>query len=209
MTRKKAPEIRKEEIFDAALSCFNQKGYYETSIENIANKAGISKGGIYHHFSSKKELFIALFNTVANRYFESLQQTVHEDSDPAAELQDIVQKYDDVFYQNHDILKYCLEFIMLGTRDAEIRKEVSNFYRSRVNIFSKKLFEGIDTGTYKEVQVDGVARMLYFVSMGFFLTFFTIDNDFDPMAQHKINMQTVLDGIRKVKQSSDTWYKET
>jgi len=200
MTRKKAPEIRKEEIFNAALTCFNKKGYYETSIDDIAVHAGISKGGIYHHFSSKKKLFIALFNTVANRYFESLKEAVHENIDPLAELKDLVRKSDEVFYQNYDILKYCLEFIMLGTRDSEIRAEVTGFYRNRLNIFNKKLTEGINSGVYKEISVTDVARTLYFLSMGFFLTFFTVDIDFDPMAQHAINMQTVIDGIRNVKQ---------
>ena len=61
MAINKAPEQRREEIFEAALSCFNLNGYYQTSIDEIAAQAGISKGGIYHHFKSKKELVIELF----------------------------------------------------------------------------------------------------------------------------------------------------
>ncbi len=38
MTAKKAPELRKEEIFNAALFCFNQNGYYETSIDILLQK---------------------------------------------------------------------------------------------------------------------------------------------------------------------------
>ena len=76
MTAKKSPELRKEEIFNAALACFNQKGYYETSIDEIAAAAGITKGGLYHHFASKKSLFIELFHTVVNRYFETLKNKI-------------------------------------------------------------------------------------------------------------------------------------
>ncbi len=199
MTRKKSPEVRKEEIFDAALSCFNQNGYYETSIEDIAAKAGISKGGIYHHFSSKKKLFIDLFHTVADRYFESLKQAVHETSDPAAELQELVKRSEEVFSKHYETLKYCLEFITLGTRDSEIRDEVTGFYRNRVEIFARKLADGVDSNAYREIPVAGVARTLYFLSMGFFLTFFTVTIDFDPMVQHTINMQTIIEGIRKTR----------
>jgi len=197
MTRKKAPEIRKEEIFKAALRCFNEHGYFNTCIEDIAKQAGISKGGIYHHFRSKKELFIELFHTVADRYFESLKQAVHSDTDHAIQLQELVRKSEEVFHKHYDILKYCLEFIMLGTRDKEIRNEVTNFYQNRVEIFAQKLSEGVSSGAYKDISVQGVSRILYFLSMGFFMTFFTVNIDFDPLAQHAINMQTIMEGIQK------------
>ena len=108
MTTKKAPELRKEEIFNAALFCFNQNGYYETSIDDIAARAGITKGGIYHHFSSKKTLFIDLFHTVANRYFETLKLKIHQPSDASRHMQDLVKKSDEIFNENMDILKVLL-----------------------------------------------------------------------------------------------------
>ncbi len=54
-------EKRKEKIFKAAVKCFNDKGYYETTIDAIAAKAKVSKGLIYYYFESKKELFLELF----------------------------------------------------------------------------------------------------------------------------------------------------
>jgi len=72
MAINKAPEQRREEIFEAALLSFNQNGYYHTSIEQIAAEAGLSKGGIYHHFKSKKDLVIQLFRNRVNQYFECL-----------------------------------------------------------------------------------------------------------------------------------------
>jgi len=53
-----AKKDRKEDIFEAALKCFNETGYYKTTIDKIAEKAKISKGGIYYHFKSKEELFL-------------------------------------------------------------------------------------------------------------------------------------------------------
>jgi AcrR family transcriptional regulator len=203
MTLKKAPDVRKDEIFEAALYCFNQKGYYEASIEDIAEKAGISKGGIYHHFSSKKSLFIELFRSTADKYFESLKQQVHENLDTSMQVQDLVARSHEVFNQNLDILKFCLEFVFLGARDPDIRAEVTRFYTNRISIFSDKLTEGTTTGAFKKISADGVSRTLYFLSMGFFLTFFTVNIDFDPMVQHTINMKTVFEGIKKIEATED------
>ncbi|MBN2109060.1 MAG: TetR/AcrR family transcriptional regulator [Deltaproteobacteria bacterium] len=197
MTTKKAPELRKEEIFNAALFCFNQKGYYETSIDDIAARAGITKGGIYHHFNSKKTLFIDLFHTVANRYFESLKLKIHQPSNASSHMQHLVKKSNEIFDENMDILKFCFEFMSLASRDSEIRLAVTDFYKNRVAIFAETLSDGVNRGMFKDIPADAVARSLYFLSMGFFLTYFTVDIDFDPMTQHTINMKTFMEGIKK------------
>ena len=197
MTLKKAPELRKEEIFNAALFCFNQNGYYETSIDTIAAKAKITKGGIYHHFTSKKILFIELFHSVANRYFETLKLKIHQPSDATQHMQELIKKSDEIFDENIDILRFCFEFMALATRDADIRLAVSDFYKNRVAIFAQNLSDGVDKGMFKDIPADAVARSLYFLSMGFFLTYFTVDIDFDPMTQHTINMKTFMEGIKK------------
>jgi AcrR family transcriptional regulator len=50
-TMKGKAKIRKGEIFDAALKCFNKKGYYKTSLDDIAKKIGITKAAIYYYFT--------------------------------------------------------------------------------------------------------------------------------------------------------------
>ncbi len=59
MTRKLAREKRVEEILEAAVHVFVDKGYEGASMEAIARQAGLTKGGIYHHFAGKDEIFLA------------------------------------------------------------------------------------------------------------------------------------------------------
>ncbi len=51
---------RKKKILDAALSEFSEKGYSATSVDDIINRADISKGLIYTYFKSKEEIFLQL-----------------------------------------------------------------------------------------------------------------------------------------------------
>jgi len=197
MTAKKPPEIRKEEIFDAALAAFNKKGYYETSIDDIAKTAGISKGGIYHHFDSKKGLFIGLFHARVNRYFNALKEQIQDTADASDRLNDLVEKSEQIFQQNIEMLKFCLEFIVISARDDEIRKEVTAFYNNRVDIFTRIVNDGMAAGAFKAVDARSAARTLYFLSMGFFLTCFTADIDFDKTVQHALNMKTFFEGIKR------------
>jgi TetR/AcrR family transcriptional regulator, transcriptional repressor for nem operon len=55
----------KENIVTAAFSLFMTKGYNEVSMNDILKKTGLSKGGFYHHFTSKEELY----ENVIDRFF--------------------------------------------------------------------------------------------------------------------------------------------
>ncbi len=56
MHKKLTPEERKAQIIQTALRLFAVKGYENTTVNNIIEETGISKGGFYHHYSSKEGL---------------------------------------------------------------------------------------------------------------------------------------------------------
>ncbi|MDQ3340037.1 MAG: TetR family transcriptional regulator [Myxococcota bacterium] len=56
-----AEKDRRENILDAALQCFVERGFYGTTIPEIATQASIASGTIYHYFDSKEALVNALF----------------------------------------------------------------------------------------------------------------------------------------------------
>jgi AcrR family transcriptional regulator len=60
----KAPEIRRSELVDCAQALFFTKGYESTTVADIIARAGVSKGGFYHHFLSKEELLDALIERI-------------------------------------------------------------------------------------------------------------------------------------------------
>lgn len=70
MTQEERSEKSKQQILDAALKRFSHKGYGATSVRDIAEEAGLSKGNVYHHFPDKEAIFRALID----RYFEAMSQ---------------------------------------------------------------------------------------------------------------------------------------
>jgi AcrR family transcriptional regulator len=61
MARNKYPEETINQILTVALNLFIQKGYEQTSIQDIINElGGLTKGAIYHHFKSKEEILKAV-----------------------------------------------------------------------------------------------------------------------------------------------------
>ncbi|HYI10767.1 MAG TPA: TetR/AcrR family transcriptional regulator [Thermoanaerobaculia bacterium] len=70
MTQEERSEKSRQQILDAALKLFSHKGYGATSVRDIAEEAGLSKGNVYHHFPDKETIFRALID----RYFEAMAQ---------------------------------------------------------------------------------------------------------------------------------------
>jgi AcrR family transcriptional regulator len=63
MTQEERSERSRTAILDAALEMFSHQGYRATSIRDIAGKAGVSTGSVYHHFRDKEALFSTLLQT--------------------------------------------------------------------------------------------------------------------------------------------------
>lgn len=62
--------LTKKRIAEAAKNLFIQKGYASTSIENISEATGVSKGNIYYHFDSKEGLFIHVLDEWEKEWME-------------------------------------------------------------------------------------------------------------------------------------------
>ena len=76
-TQEEAEQTR-QDLLDAALTIFSQKGYTATRLEDIARASGVTRGAIYHHFGSKSELFLALMEEATEVGNSAIDQAVSE-----------------------------------------------------------------------------------------------------------------------------------
>jgi len=70
MQQEERSERSRTQILDAALKLFSHHGYGATSVNDIAEEAGVSKGNVYHHFLDKETIFRALLD----QYFQAMSQ---------------------------------------------------------------------------------------------------------------------------------------
>ena len=64
----------KDQIIQAALSLFSNKGYKETTMANLVTVTGLSKGAVYHHFKSKEEILQLLMEKETNSLSTFLEE---------------------------------------------------------------------------------------------------------------------------------------
>lgn len=73
MNQGERSERSREQILTSALKLFSHRGYGATSVRDIAEDAGLSKGNVYHHFPDKETIFRGLLD----QYFQALSDPEH------------------------------------------------------------------------------------------------------------------------------------
>lgn len=85
-----------QKILEAAMQLFVQKGFAPTSVQDIADLAGVSVGLVYRHFASKDALFAHIVQG-ATEGLAAVTQSLEQDGDPAEQMRALAQEmYDDM-----------------------------------------------------------------------------------------------------------------
>lgn len=84
-------EARRNQILDAAWSCFAKRGFHQTTMQDIATDAGISAGAIYRYYASKEAVLAAITERNTERYAELLADIRSEAKEPMDVLDAIGQ----------------------------------------------------------------------------------------------------------------------
>jgi AcrR family transcriptional regulator len=93
MTQRKRlhPELRRQQIVDAAVRVFFELGYEGASLRDLASRVGINKATVYHYFSSKEEILYHIVREVGSGLLEGVRQAAQRDDDPLAALEGMVR----------------------------------------------------------------------------------------------------------------------
>ena len=81
----KNPEIRRAEIMDAAMLLFIEKGYTNTTTQDIVDKVNISRGSLYYHFKNKEDILYCLVERYSEKLLREIHVIVNDDDKTAIE----------------------------------------------------------------------------------------------------------------------------
>ena len=134
----KDPENMKKRIIKAATKNFAKKGYANTTIDLVAKSAKVSKGGLYHHFQSKEDLFIAvLFQNIA--FVKETNSTLYQN--PKNLLHDLEETYDQVIDGPIDLARIWVEGVAESMYNPKLRKLLESVQTETVKFSVSQLKE--------------------------------------------------------------------
>ena len=84
---------RREQLLHTAVSVFAEHGYHATSMNEVAEAAGVTKPVLYQHFASKRELFIELLTEIGAELQETISKATAEAAGPRQQIENGFRAY--------------------------------------------------------------------------------------------------------------------
>lgn len=160
MTKHKSHDERRGQILEAAMECFIRNGYAHTRVDDIAREAGLSKGGIYFHFNSKREIFDALQDVEIERTMNAVMEAYTSDASAVMKLQQLAYKLVVEFGSNEAHRKFLIVLAEMGIRNPEVRERVVFSHERYLEAIAEQIRQGIANGEIREVNPDIAALVL-------------------------------------------------
>ena len=155
----KSPEDRRQEILDAAVKVFKDKGVPKATVADIADAAGVAKGTVYLYFGSKEHLLAAL----RDRHVDALLAHVSDlltrsgQGDWWAMVDTTIESMADFMIENADLEMVFLEE-GLSSDIAKVLPDVG----SRVDaMFAAAIQQGIDAGACRATDPELMATFFH------------------------------------------------
>jgi AcrR family transcriptional regulator len=187
-------EATRERIVQAARELVIDHGYAGVSTAQVLRRAGVSRGGLYHHFSGKQELMGAVIEAVEVDLMKRLEAAVAEAPDPFTALQTGVQWYLDECLRSKELQRIGLQEGRQALGWERWRKSVAPYGLAM-------LAAGIDTAIEAEqiAQVDALALAhMILASLHEAATMILIATDpLDERARVGPTVAAIIDGLRR------------
>lgn len=150
-------ESTRSALVDSAVELFTKRGYAGTSLDEIAKRARVTKGALYHHFSGKQALFEAAFDAVESLVFDRLEKIMNGPEAPwervLASLNAFIKSCLDPSYQRIAIHEAPVVMGWERWREAEDR--------CSFGLIKAGLQTLIEAGEIDDVPVEITSRLLF------------------------------------------------
>lgn len=149
---------RRQEIFNACVNIFLEKGFQETSMREIAEVAGMGKSTLYDYFKTKDEIMVFVFEQELNEMISRAQTIAMHNTDAEERLRRIMEMHLQFLVENKNLfLKLSIEAQRLK---LESQKRIQNGRYEYQDLLRGLIEEGIREGTFRKVDPLLAARLL-------------------------------------------------
>jgi AcrR family transcriptional regulator len=152
------------------LEIFNEKGYYNTSLDDILTELNLSKGAFYHHFKSKEDYFITIVqNLMVQKVYALLVEPLDTFENPLPIIVESLENALEPGRQNEMAYGFMLNDFL--TEFHKRNEEISRYLKDIINVWEVNLVSVLKKGKVdghiaRHVDCEGVATYIIASFMG-------------------------------------------
>jgi AcrR family transcriptional regulator len=171
--REREKLMQRQEMLDAALELFSEKGYHNVPMHEIAQKAEFAVGTLYKFFKNKEDLYRALMLDSADKFEEALRKAIEEPEDEVEKLRNFVRTKGELFSANASVIRLYFagtqgaSFNDRAGLDSKIRERRARFLETLASVFEsgvrRKRFVKIADPYYLAVAIESITNAFLFL----------------------------------------------
>jgi AcrR family transcriptional regulator len=141
-------EQTREALLSRCLRLFAERGFSSTSVDDIATAAGVTKGAMYWHFTSKDEIFLTILDRIREQWTAVVHVRVSALSSPEAQLGELFDAYAELFRQSPDICLF-LQQVTLDRHNEASAARVTKVFASTARFIAGIVDQGKARGVMR------------------------------------------------------------
>lgn len=159
--------LRRSQLTKAAYQVVSKKGYYNFTIKDIANEAGLSTGLVHYYFKDKQDLLLTLLKEINSNVRHLLDMEIRESSDPREKLDIFITQAFNIVEKEQSYFYVLLDFWTQLNHNERMRNAIRKLYESYRRVCSGILSEGVEAGFFKkDMDVHYTATMIVSMIQG-------------------------------------------
>ena len=151
--REREKQRQRRDMLDAAMKLFAEKGYHNTSMQEIAELAEFAVGTLYKFFKNKEEMYKALITEQADQFHVALTAALASSEDEIEQLRNYIQAKGETFMSNESFIRlYFAEtrgasFNIKAGFDSELRDRHYQMQQRVATVFAR----GMEKGRFRRI----------------------------------------------------------
>lgn len=163
-------EETKKKIIEGAEILFTENGYDSTTVQDICNKAEISKGAFFYHFPTKEFLFLEILDKYLSELDKRMNEIEKKSKNTLRAMEEMVIILEEIFITSEGKFTIFLEFLRKASKETEIMKKISYQFQK----YKKYVYEMIEKGKRegnikKEVDSEFISQLIISLAIGMIL----------------------------------------
>ena len=188
------PDETRKKIIDAASILYAEKGFADTSLKEISDKAGVTRSVTRHYVHKKSDIMKMIMEDVLTIFHENLVRATKDIDNPEEKLTMALSIYFTVVEQHRD--KALLIYQKSSSLDRPAKSRIMQLEVDVSNIFGTIISEGIEQGVFKSVDVDLMAYNIMMLAHMWVLKRWHFKNRLSPDQFFKLQLQIILDALK-------------
>ncbi|KLU61163.1 HTH-type transcriptional repressor KstR2 [Peptococcaceae bacterium CEB3] len=183
----------KEKILDVILTLFAEKGYKETSMQDIADRADLTKGGLYHYIDSKEEALYQIHERAIGLFDQGARDICAKPEEPVIQLERLIVEHVRLIDSHHREIKVAYQGIQFLSDEHKVAiiKSRDRYLQYFIDTLSEAMAQG-------EIR-PGEAKMIALFIMGatnWIHTWYKIEGSKSASEIGELFAGYILNGIR-------------